>query len=281
MTMQTNNKQDLSGKIRLIVTDVDGTLVDSNRQCPKINIEAFRKAHKQGIQVVVATGRPLEGILPDIRSWGLDGVIQYVVANNGADIYHVEDDTTTHLHFIPSREANVLFQRYANWDVAICIYEGLTLLTNKVNDDYIKRSTYARLDMKTVDLDQYLKEDMPKLLMIAPKDTLDAIESDYQNHPIDPIKLVHCEHNLIEVLHKDLSKVSGVDLIASYYGINHDQIMAFGDSTNDLEMITTYQGVAVSNANPKILETAKYHALSNDQGGVGQFIIDYVLPKEA
>ena len=278
--MQPNKVMDLSGKIRLIVTDVDGTLVDSNRQCPQINIDAFRKAHQQGIQVVIATGRPLEGILPDIKSWGLDGVVQYVVANNGVDIYRVEDDTTTHLHFIPSLQAKAFYKRYESWDVAICAYQGLTLLTNKVNDDYIKRATYARLAMQTVDLETYLDKDSPKLLMIAPCDTLDAIESDYQSNPIDPIKLVHCEHNLIEVLHKDLSKVSGVDLIASYYGINHDQIMAFGDSTNDLEMITTYQGVAVANANKTILEIAKYHALSNDESGVGRFIIDHVLTKE-
>ena len=278
--MQPNHSMDLSGKIRLIVSDVDGTLVDSKRQCPSINTDAFRLAHQQGITVVIATGRPLDAILPDIRSWGLDGVIQYVVANNGADIYHLEGGTTTHLHFIPSLAENELFHRYANWDVAICAYQGLTLLTNKVNDDYIKRATYARLAMETVDLEAYLKEDLPKLLMIAPCDTLNAIESDYQNHPINPIKLVHYEPNLIEVLHKDLSKVSGVDVIASHYGINHDQIMAFGDSTNDLEMITTYQGVAVSNANPIILDAAKYHALSNDQGGVGRFILDHVLSRE-
>ena len=275
--MPIDKHLDLSDQIKLIVTDVDGTLVDSHRMIPDLNKQAFREAYQKGIPVVVATGRPLDGILPDIEKWGLDDVITHVVANNGADIYQYSDDSTTHLHFIPSDKAIQLLDRYAQWDVAICRYLGQTLLTNKVNDDYIQRSNYAHLAMKTVDLHDYLQEDQPKMLMIAPSDILDAIESDYHNHLIDPIKMVHCEHNLIEVLHKDLSKVAGVDLIASVYGINHDQILSFGDTTNDLEMISVYQGVAVSNAVDKIKQAARYTTLSNDEGGVGRFILDHVI----
>ena len=275
--MPIDNQLDLSDQIKLIVTDVDGTLVDSHRMIPDLNKQAFREAHQKGIPVVVATGRPLDGILPDIEKWGLDDVITHVVANNGADIYQYSDDSTTHLHFIPLDKAIQLLDRYAQWDVAICRYLGQTLLTNKVNDDYIQRSNYAHLAMKTVDLHDYLQEDQPKMLMIAPSDILDAIESDYHNQLIDPIKMVHCEHNLIEVLHKDLSKVAGVDLIASVYGINHDQILSFGDTTNDLEMISVYQGVAVSNAVDKIKQAARYTTLSNDEGGVGRFILDHVI----
>ena len=275
--MPTNNALDLSDQIKLIVTDVDGTLVDSHRALPDINIEAFRTAHQKGIPVVVATGRPLDGILPDIETWGLDDVITHVVANNGADIYSYIDGSTRHLHFIPSDKAIQLLDRYGNWDVAICRYLGQTLLTNKVNADYIQRSNYAHLAMQTVDMHDYLTDDQPKMLMIAPSASLEAIVSDYANHGIDPIKLVHCEHNLIEVLHKDLSKVSGVDVIASNYGINHDQILSFGDTTNDLEMISTYHGVAVDNAVDTIKQAARYITLSNDEGGVGRFILDYVI----
>ncbi|WP_143805057.1 HAD-IIB family hydrolase, partial [Oenococcus oeni] len=74
-------------KIKLITIDIDGTLLSSGQQVPKENIQAIRQAVNQGIKIVIASGRPLSGILPWLKIIGVPKADdQFVIAFNGGVI---------------------------------------------------------------------------------------------------------------------------------------------------------------------------------------------------
>ncbi len=78
--------------IRLLATDVDHTLYDSHKKCvSKRNIEAIRKLQANGIYVVLASSRVLQGMKTIIEQFDLEKPLEYMVVNNGAELYKVKD----------------------------------------------------------------------------------------------------------------------------------------------------------------------------------------------
>ena len=265
--------------IKLILTDIDGTLLDNQKKCPAENAEAITSAHQQGILFGFVSGRPALNLVPCIQDWNLDTVVDIIIGSNGAEIYYVKEKKLEKVYNLDSKTMISLEKKTRNMDVSTCFYEGMTLVANKLTETYIKRCQDMNFTQKTVDFEQYIQTSYPKMLLINPKGKQEAYIKEASSLGFDHLKFVSSSPILIEIIDKRLSKSEGIQRILKHYNFKNNEILCFGDADNDYEMIRDFPSVAMENGSEKILNTATYQTCSNQDAGVGKFINSHILYK--
>ena len=78
--------------IKLIASDIDGTLINSKSECTAATIEAITKAREQGMKFAICSGRPVSGIKPLLKGWHLEDLCDYIVGMNGGEVLNVKEN---------------------------------------------------------------------------------------------------------------------------------------------------------------------------------------------
>ena len=78
--------------IKLIASDIDGTLINSKSDCTAATIEAITKAREQGMKFAICSGRPVSGIKPLLKGWHLEDLCDYIVGMNGGEVLNVKEN---------------------------------------------------------------------------------------------------------------------------------------------------------------------------------------------
>lgn len=97
--------------VKIFFTDMDDTLLNSEKQVTKENMDAISEALAAGHKIVFNTGRPLSGFLPILKELGLDREGCYAIAFNGGLIYDCAAQKTLHRRTIPLEYARVIFEK--------------------------------------------------------------------------------------------------------------------------------------------------------------------------
>jgi Cof subfamily protein (haloacid dehalogenase superfamily) len=280
----------VNGPIRLIAIDLDGTLLDSSVQIPLANLEALRRAHKAGIEVVLVTGRRHKFALPIAESLGFD---LWLITSNGAVTRSIRGELF-HQDLLPQKTALRLcsaMDHYRNHMVLtfdregpgaiICESEerlyGVIQRWMEKNAPYIRyiRPIQAALTEDpiqamfcgTVELMRAAREDL-LACGFAGDFTMLRTQYDYRDLCI------------VDILNAGCSKGRAVERWAKYRGIAPSEVMAIGDNYNDVEMLT-YAGhpVLMGNASDDLKENNWTVTLDNDACGVAA-AIDRVLEEQ-
>jgi len=255
---------DLS-KVKLIVSDMDGTLLDSNHKMSDLFFEQFKKLKEKNIKFVAASGRQYHSIVDKLDAIKEDITI---VAENGA--YVVENGKelfSNGLETINVRTFVDLVQKIPNTNI---------VLAGKKRAYFLKTSK---------ELEATIAEFYSEYILLPNFDVL----------PNDIILKIACynangsETTIYPVLQNLRGawqiKVSGkfwldialpanhkgtaIDRIQKEFSITEDETMAFGDYQNDVEMLKKAKfSFAMENAHPDVLQIANYKTLSNDNLGV-------------
>ncbi|GAB2533153.1 Cof-type HAD-IIB family hydrolase [Gracilibacillus alcaliphilus] len=270
--MQTNR--------HLIALDLDGTLLTDQQQISSYTKAVIQQAKEAGHIVVIATGRPHRASIQYYQELNLDTPM---VNFNGALIHHPFDKNWDMLHSpLPNRTAKEIIQTCYDFDVK-------NIFAEMMDNMYLDRFDQELVDVFTIpaekellnigSLHQSLQDD-PTSLLIHPEDHhIDQLR-DYlsDNHA------AVIEHrnwgvpwNVIEIVRKGIHKAVGLQKIADYFQISVNQIIAFGDQDNDLEMIEyAGVGVAMGNAINELKNIAKHETATNEEDGIGNFLADYL-----
>lgn len=254
-------------KIKLIISDIDGTLVDSSEQLPEAFKETVSKCRDAGIQFAFATGRTRELTAPFVKALGI--TIPCVEAN-GAYILQGDEILVEH-GFSLAPIKDILYQAHA---------QGLTVT---ISDTHHERST---LETDYVREHQKFENRFQELLAL---DDIDwkhdkfhkiMIMDEHQTGQIKAFRdqlqaFTHCywvtsySDRAVELGPLNCNKATGMQDLAAYLGIPMGQVMACGDYSNDAEMIASAGiGVAVGNASDEIKTLANYVAKNHFAYGV-------------
>lgn len=272
--------------IRLIAFDMDGTVLNDEKKILKETKEALEQAARAGIEIVPATGRPFCGISDEI--YRLDGV-RYVLTTNGAGIYERDSKTCLYEDAIPLSAYLPMLAEVEAYDVmADTFLKGGALMTKRKRDflprmrltkeirDYILSS--RQVVESQVDYLRERGEDVEKLTINFAYDEdghridYDAVWEVLKKYP--DVNAVSGGMKNIEVTKKGVSKASGLLYLGKKLGIAPEEMMVFGDSGNDLDMIKMAGiGVAMANAEPEVLKAADFVTKSNNENGVGGFLV--------
>lgn len=270
-------------KIKMIAFDLDGTLLTTDKKLTEYTADVLKRAIDRGIEIVPATGRPLMGVPEEF--FNFPG-IHYIICSNGARTVNVENKETLAARLLPFDTAKEILAVFKEYDTIREIFYDGRGYTEKEKLPEIERyfSTpamikYFKTSRTPVDIDEmFFREnraaDKVQAIFSSPGEKDEALER---------IRKLTCEpscavKNNIEVNAAGVDKGSVLLELGEQLGILREEIMAFGDGTNDAKMLKTAGvGVAMENAVPEVKAAADFVTLSNDEEGVAVYIENHVL----
>lgn len=270
--------------VKLIAFDMDGTLLnDDHVTIPEKNLAALHAARNRGIKIVAATGRTW--CLIDIAVKPLGGV-DYAVTSNGAAVLEPGSGRWLYTKPIPNDKSIELIALLKRWSLPFEIYcDGQnfmensckvlmpeTILSNLFTQYYDQFTTYVD------SLEEALAgRPMEKVdIFYVPPEHREEISREIQ--AILPTQLAHAVDTNMEVTAIDVTKGSALQRLCAELGISVDEVMAFGDGNNDVEMLQ-WAGLsfAMENGSEDAKAAAKHIAPPNYLGGLGEMVQKYVL----
>ncbi len=283
--------------IRLLGLDLDGTLLNSRGEVSPRNRAAIAAARERGVRVALVTGRRFRDARPLALDLGLDVP---VVAHNGALTKHARTLETVAVFPLPLDAARAAMQtaRAHHADplvsddaegAGVLIYDHLSD-ENRPLADYVKWSRRIHGDeadealRRVPSLEAYL-DHAPIHVTFSGTSAATAALRDALHWSLgERVKLMmtlypHIDFGLIDVIHPDVSKGTGLAAVAAEYGLAPAEVMAVGDNHNDVEMLEYAGiGVIVGNAEPSLYDLAGVRVtLSNDEDGVAAAIEEFIL----
>ncbi|MCR5732712.1 MAG: Cof-type HAD-IIB family hydrolase [Sphaerochaetaceae bacterium] len=266
---------------KLILTDVDGTLIHSDWTIGEKTKEALQRADRMGLRVVISTGRFLKGV--DFLGTEL-GIKPIYSTINGAMIKDGED----YLFVDPiSRDAYERAARVAQGSVRCLMAFGENRYCIN-SDDYFfdLQARFFNLEGIRMDLTDY---DAVEKALGSP--VLKLLVKDKESEPVDIMfnklsesgigdvaTLVKSGTSILEVLAKGTSKGKSVTVLSEHFGIPKEEIIAFGDFDNDIDMLKEAGlGIGMANGSKALLEVADYITLSNDEDGIATALEKFVF----
>ncbi|MFV0395090.1 MAG: Cof-type HAD-IIB family hydrolase [Coprobacillaceae bacterium] len=268
----------MKNKIKLIMSDIDGTLLNSKHEVTDVTKEAISKAREQGILFGIATGRALDAVTLLTPDWGIDHLVDVYMGYNGAHVIDYPLGVNEHSHMIEGKYFKEIIDHYKDLDVTMCVYVGRTLYSSRQDarsDSLTKNNKFTEepMDMETLFL-----EPRSKLVIACDEEYMDTVieRSKSLNNPA--YRCFRSAPTLFEYVHPEVSKSFGINKICKLHGFTIDNVLAFGDAGNDYEMIRDCGvGVCMSNGSDDTKSVADYITDSNDEDGIATFINKYLL----
>lgn len=265
--------------IRLLATDIDGTLLNPQFQISEGDMAALRRAHAAGIEIMLVTGRRHSFALPIARQLGFD---LWLISSNGAVTRSLSGETF-HRDLMPAETCRQLV-------TAMQDFRGNTVLTfDKETKGAI---VLERLDELGVSIRRWLEKNMEFIEFVVPIEkalvsdpvqamfcgtmarmsvALQALENTGLDERITVLRTEYPARDLsmIDVLNAGCSKGHALERWATYRGYRRDQVMAVGDNHNDVEMLE-FAGhpVIMGNACSELLGRGWRVTRGNDACGV-------------
>ena len=263
--------------IRIIALDLDGTLLDSDKNLSEANRAALAAAAAKGILVVPTTGRFFGMMPPAVRDLAF---VRYAITVNGAQVYDRETDTAIVREELPLGQALAIMRYLDGFDVIYDCYQDnwgrMTRAMQEKAEEYAQCPHYVKMIREFrkpyPDLKEHLAEqgrDVQKIMLFARDPAVrDRILADIQTH-FDDLAVSTSTFNNLEINTATAHKGRAIERFAAHFGWTLANCMAFGDGLNDLSMVKMAgTGVAMANAAPEVLAAADYVTLSNDEDGV-------------
>jgi len=274
-------------RIRLLGLDLDGTLLNNKKQINCLDEDRVKRAMQKGVIVVPVTGRPQKGIPDYITELFYNS---YIITSNGAVTTDVKLQKNVDGAYLSSKTAlNIveLIQRLKE-DIKIEIFADGIGYVEKDQLDAIKelyRGTHlesyfhvSRIPVNNINrLIVNRNEDIAEISIMTQSI---AIKNKIQKSlaGFEDIKITSSVQTDLEINATNAGKGLALLRLANRLGIHNSQVMACGDSGNDIEMLQSVGiAVAMGNANENVKKVANFTTLSNEENGVAYAIDRFIF----
>ncbi len=277
-----------SPDIKLIALDLDGTALDEQSRLSEETKEALTRAKEAGVHVVIDTGRPFCALPSDVVSFD---AIEYVIVSNGARIVHLPSGKLLHSSCHSPESVDKLYEILSRENFLVEVFTGGNAFMDqsyRVNIERYGLSTgrneYLMATRKGVpDILAFLKEHRTQIESVMINFNNDADKARIRKL-LEDLNLCSVTTSMkanLELGALHTNKASGLDVLGKILDISTDNMMACGDSPNDLEMLREAGfAVAMGNASPEVISEADFVTKSNIEHGVAHAVYKYVLKTE-
>lgn len=252
----------------MIVSDLDGTLLDKEHKVDAFTAETLQTLAAQGYAITIATGRhflDVRGIRAAL------GVPAHLITSNGARV-HDPEDREIYAENIEPELARALMQPDVSSGSLLNAYVDEGWLVERECEElvgvYYKDSGFG---YQVCDLAAHSGEGIAKILYIGEHQALTEIESRILARYGDEVYITFSAHDCLEVMAPTVSKGHALTAVLARLGIDAEHCCAFGDGQNDIEMLAVAgQGFVMANASPKLKAAHPNLPVigSNEQHGV-------------
>lgn len=281
--------------MKLIAIDLDGTLLNHNHEISEENIKAIKHAQDKGIQVSIATGRAQKDVLSILKKAGLN---THIISNNGSSIHLNTGEKLKSISLSKEEvkpilewlEDNKYFYEISNDHSIFSFHKGFEYLSEEIEN---LKARNADIDINQVEyMYSILKGQKGVIPVDSYKEILEATEEFYNIMVIsldDEKRLRGKEYfmnnnnlyvfssfsNNFEMVHKNASKGSALEILANTLNVSLKDVMAIGDNYNDITMLKKAgYSVAMGNAEEEVKKICKFTTLDNNDHGVAHAIMN-------
>jgi len=244
---------------KIVFFDIDGTLVNEQKQLPHDAIEAVRELRSRGVEAVIATGRAPYFFKSLAERLGIHSYVSlngaYVVWN-GKPIFRRE---------IPRANVEALVH-YASRHNHSLVFQGHSAFYANVQDHpHIAESVSSlKVELPGYDPDYWRQEPIYQMFLHCESD-----EEHVYDSAVPGLRYIRWHPKAMDVIPQERSKAQGIEALLSYLNVTPQETVAFGDGLNDKEMLALAGlGIAMGNAHEELKPYADYLTTHVDEGGI-------------
>ena len=260
--------------IKLVAIDIDDTLLNGKKEISEKTIESIKKCTELGIKIVLASGRPLSIVTEDFyKKIGLFNEGNLYIAYNGESIYDIYSKKIYYQDALNIEEVREIDQYFVGTDSARYVHlDNNTTVINPNGYSYIEYKYNLKpeveanfLEMNEINAHKYQVADEADTIKKMLRKLPDDIKNKYSVMITMPC--------FLEFMKNGIDKYQGILKVCEIYGFKEENIMAIGDSMNDLSMIKNASiGVAMKNSIREIWNICDIITDSNNNDGVSKVL---------
>ena len=266
-------------KIKLIALDIDGTILTDEGAVTKEVQESITKATRQGVQVILCTGR----MYRSAKNFGyLFKDRMPIITYNGALIRELNDGKTLyHQGLLPSDKL-IMFNKLIKYGLQPNIYTDDALFSIEGNPyiaDYAEHTRVPYTLLKTQNIESFLEpREVTKMVGIGSPEQVNSLLTEEAALYGDDIYLAKSFDFFLEIGHKDVNKGKALEKLGETLGIDPSEIMAVGDNLNDAEMLETVgYPVLMGNGIESLRDKGYFITKDNNESGVAYAISQFLF----
>lgn len=272
-------------KYKMLVMDIDGTLLPKDKTISQKNREAIKAASDMGIKVVVSTGRLYASAYLLTRAFG--NTVKSIISSNGAQI--TREDIGRVVYEKPMKENDIfkILNLCAKYNAECLFHSGDTIFAPK-KPFYFDMLNQGATDDRKVKFQPADDSNWERIIRLNEGKILKGVIMDNDIEKISLIKkdimgsmdveVAQMSDDCIEITHKGVSKGNAVKHLTDIYGICMDEVICIGDNENDISMIRhAGLGIAMGNGNDIIKRVADFVTLTDENDGVAYAVEKFIL----
>lgn len=265
---------------KLIVSDLDETLLNDEHKVGRRNIEAIKKASKLGVKFVAATGRGYSAIESVLKELDLDDKEkEYTISFNGCALTENLNSKMLSFNGLPFDKADELFQFGLTKDVCIHVYTAEIVYVYNLNEDEKSRFTYqknALTELKEASIEFLRNTPIAKVIyQNVDVPYLKSFEDEMKPMTDDTVSLSYSSNRYMELNKIGVNKGNTMLALAESLGIKQEETIAVGDNYNDMStLLVAGLSVAAGNAVQDIKDICGYTCENDNNAGVLAEVIE-------
>lgn len=268
-------------KYKLLVLDVDGTLLNENKEITPRTQAALLKAQQMGVHVVLASGRPTGGVMPLAKALELDNYGGFVLSYNGGQIINVQTGELLFEKRIDPEMIPYLEQKAIKNDFTIFTYRKDLLITNHPNNQHVIEEADLN-NLKIVGVDSFSEAiDFAPCKCVLTSDNEEALvglENHWKKRLSGVLEAYRTEDYFLEVAPYFINKGNTLAVLMELLKVTTEEVVAIGDGVADVSMLQLAgTGVAMGNARDSVKVCADFTTLPNTMDGVAVAIEKAIL----
>lgn len=265
---------------RLVAADIDGTFVYTNKQVPEPNLQLLDRLATMRIPFVPCTGRPVVAIPEALLA---HPATRYAIGANGAVVYDVPAARTLHVDPLDPDRVLLLYDLVHALHATFDIFADGEVFAERIRYDAM--GDYG-IDEPSLEVLRQVRRpvDLTVPQIVARASSIEKVTCFWKDevdregiaralHEVGGFSVTQGHPKNFELQAEGVSKGSALAWLCSYLHIPATDVVAFGDESNDLPMLTfAGDGVAMANATEAVLAAANHVTLSNDEAGVAHYL---------
>ncbi len=288
---------------KFVAIDLDGTMLNHYGEISQKTKETVKDCIEKGVEIVLASGRPIDSIKTIAESLGITG---YFIAGNGALIYDMQKDEMIYENYIKKEKVLEIIKICEENSIAYNVYTDRVILTKNLKfnvlyyyKENLKKEENKQTNISIVENMYEYVENMKdnkflKITICDQNDTIfhSIIKKIKEISGVEVLDIAHMSKKIIkqgteeipveyfytEISANDVDKWNAIEFLIKKLQVKKEEVMAIGDNMNDKKMLENAgMGIAMKGSTPEILNIAKDITETNDNDGVAIALEKYVL----
>ena len=257
---------------QMLVLDLDGTLTNSKKELTEPTRQALLHIQENGKKVVLASGRPINGVLPLAEKLELQKYGSYILSFNGARITQCSTGKTIYNKILPPGVIEPIYRFIRNFPgLDIVSYDADTIISGIAPNEYTQTEAFInKLAVRVADdFPSALSFPVNKLLIPGEPAVLETCMSQLKAQYHSFLNIYRSEPFFLEIMPQHIDKAYSLQKLLNSIGLTAEQMICCGDGYNDVSMIEyAGLGVAMENAQSIVKDSADFITRSNDEDGI-------------